>query len=879
MKNVITLLFLLFQFFGVRAQIHTLTGSVIDGETSQPIPYAHVFLSGTTLVTISDEAGNFYLKNIPAGNYQLAASFIGYEFYTKAIRVGTAIQNITLKLNPQVHALENVLITSSEDKAWNKNLRAFKKVFLGSTQNSKACQIVNPWVLEFDKKGANLIAKAAEPLEVLNKSLGYRILFHLKHFEASPEKYSIVGPTEFQEIEGSDNKEVLEQNRKITFGGSTKHFLQSLQNDEFKNSGFRIFQSTTSNKNEERSLYFEKDIDVRVHEIAKNSLLRRELSGTVLAIKKPLEVHYEFGHDDHPKYKDLLHQVSWIQSTSGIVKFDSLGNIMNPSDIIVAGFWNEQRVADLLPTNYKPLQGAGLNLPNGFNLEVMTNSDIYQSGSTLWYSARGLNSIALSSQVISVRTELVDSTNKIIDQRLDPNEGGSVNGFFSLPDDLKGTYFLRSYTCEMYNNGQVYLKPIAIVPKGYGLNCSGTFSTLRPEDIRLELVKVNGSNEVNLWLIDNHSDTVGGNFIVSISIENNRFVEFAGKSVSFTPPITKNQESFKGVVTNSNGKRLSGTLTFTSSNLKYSIDSHVELRNGFVLNNVEMYDSTQWLVQFRNQKNKPVSHFKIIWDTLQTNPEIPFLLWPVKYQLTQVEESTNDYLKVSLPDSVKLLNEVIIKGKSFAKQQPVFRSFGSPQYILEGKELASNPASTNILATLSGRFPGLITSEAGLSNEQAVNFSIRGPSSFTSDERPTILLDGMPLENIQFAYSLLQSIPLTEVDRVEVRTGLSPLQGLKGGNGIIAVYTKKTFQSTVLKNTEITNPYVQKISLRGYSRTKNFIQSNGSENLYWNPNYTFEVPKPLIIHNATSRGLYISLYGVKSDGSPLELHQKFYITN
>ena len=49
-----------------RAQI---TGSVIDGSTGEPLHFANVFLSSTTLGDATDEEGHFEIENVPFGHY------------------------------------------------------------------------------------------------------------------------------------------------------------------------------------------------------------------------------------------------------------------------------------------------------------------------------------------------------------------------------------------------------------------------------------------------------------------------------------------------------------------------------------------------------------------------------------------------------------------------------------------------------------------------------------------------------------------------------------------------------------------------------------------------------------------------------------------
>ena len=72
----------------IYAQDPHIIGHVIDKKTNEHLPYVTISLVGTTYVTMTDGTGHYKLTNIPAGDYQIQASFVGYI---------TQTQNITVK--------------------------------------------------------------------------------------------------------------------------------------------------------------------------------------------------------------------------------------------------------------------------------------------------------------------------------------------------------------------------------------------------------------------------------------------------------------------------------------------------------------------------------------------------------------------------------------------------------------------------------------------------------------------------------------------------------------------------------------------------------------------------------------------------------------
>lgn len=82
MKKIALLLLLLVISLplGLKAQeVANLQGCVSDAERGLPLPNCHVFLWGTIYSAITDERGRFYFFNLPADEYDLLVTHIGYN--------------------------------------------------------------------------------------------------------------------------------------------------------------------------------------------------------------------------------------------------------------------------------------------------------------------------------------------------------------------------------------------------------------------------------------------------------------------------------------------------------------------------------------------------------------------------------------------------------------------------------------------------------------------------------------------------------------------------------------------------------------------------------------------------------------------------------
>ena len=56
-----------------------IVGHVIEKSTREHLPYMTVSLKGTTIGTMTDATGHYFLKNLPEGEFTLSVSAVGYK--------------------------------------------------------------------------------------------------------------------------------------------------------------------------------------------------------------------------------------------------------------------------------------------------------------------------------------------------------------------------------------------------------------------------------------------------------------------------------------------------------------------------------------------------------------------------------------------------------------------------------------------------------------------------------------------------------------------------------------------------------------------------------------------------------------------------------
>lgn len=230
--------------FSLLAQ-KTITGKVLTNK-STPLEGAAVYLNNTSIGTTTNEDGEFELS-VKEGTYDLIASFLGFETARYSLDTKTINQSITFKLSPKANMLNEVVVSnkkykiSPEDRAYF--LSQFRRSFLGKTNLSFECKILNEDDIEFDYNPLTRLLEAytKKPIEIDHKGLGYKIYYDLVHFELTPKTVTFLGYTRYENKKGSKRKQrKWRKKRKVAYNGSLMHFLQSVMNDKVREEGFVV---------------------------------------------------------------------------------------------------------------------------------------------------------------------------------------------------------------------------------------------------------------------------------------------------------------------------------------------------------------------------------------------------------------------------------------------------------------------------------------------------------------------------------------------------------------------------------------------------------------------------------------------------------------
>lgn len=236
----------------------SIQGKVFSGTNQEPLPFANVFLSGTTKGTATDESGSFSLNNVPSGKFDLIVSFIGFTTLKTTVQTQLS-QRYRFILKPLENQLNDVVVVARRKQNPHRaeQLDFFIENFIGKSQNAKNCKLLNPEVLSFSRQGDSLVVRAGEALIVENRALGYRLKIQLDAFtyKYALNRISYEANPVFEPMKPKNLREAQRWygNRQRAYYGSVMHFGRSLYRRELAKEGF-TFQRVIERPNRKGEL-------------------------------------------------------------------------------------------------------------------------------------------------------------------------------------------------------------------------------------------------------------------------------------------------------------------------------------------------------------------------------------------------------------------------------------------------------------------------------------------------------------------------------------------------------------------------------------------------------------------------------------------------
>ena len=137
MKHIFIIVLVVFAKF-LFAQTGTLTGSITNALSNEPIAFANVVLLGTDLGATTDTDGNYVINNLSPGLYNIKATFVGFNERTisevQVTNSKPAVANFQLEQISE--ALEEVVVTASPFKKTEESPVSLRTIGIAEIQRN-----------------------------------------------------------------------------------------------------------------------------------------------------------------------------------------------------------------------------------------------------------------------------------------------------------------------------------------------------------------------------------------------------------------------------------------------------------------------------------------------------------------------------------------------------------------------------------------------------------------------------------------------------------------------------------------------------------------------------------------------------------------------
>lgn len=908
----ITLLIMGLLVYGF-SEAQVISGKVVDEKTGESLPFANVFINNTTLGSTTDINGNFRISGSLPQNPEVVASFVGY--FTKYRKVSFGGRNqvtVNFELTPKEDQLDEVSLSAKRDKAWERNLRKFERVFLAVPDDPffKKNEILNPWVIDFEEGkaegiGRYLAASSSEPLKVANRALGYEIDYHLQEYLQTKNGFQYYGLVNFKEIEKPENgaESTWDEYRNSAYFGSMRHLLQSLVRNEADSEGFEAFivQNIASTQ---RSNNFDKEIGSSLLPLPLDSLVTAILPNGNFVVEWPenVEVHFTKKYWPSTYYTNRPFPISWINAPNCKFEVDANGVMMDPRELILSGYVARERVARSLPHDFRPdlenlkllaeVDSSQINQDKWNNLRekpyLTFNKPYYSPGETVWFSSRILYQNAIFQDSLSrvLYVDLVNENKEAVLKETFPIAFGSAKGQLQIPAGFPpGNYSIRAYTSWMRNfpETEYFYKPLPLISGDREVVASDIRLT---KDQSEEEVSIQFSSEItreelfnmatiSLSVQEPESTLLEGNFSISLIdadlatfISEQQTIEteldwIGTELAEYDFPEEKHKIEFgislEGYFSDKKGKPLAVPLTVVLGEMTDFGIIKSDSSGYFWGTGLSFTDSAEVALAALNKNRKSFGQVSISEKARPpVNVELP------KLQLETRPKSTIGKLDIFDGEYVEL-EEFLLEEEKKQTMEDKNYGYGKGDRSIGQDFLEKFPEQTLDVII------GMNMQGGGLGN---FNWGI-------NDGEPLLIIDGNRYftDANETTMSVLKTFIAAEVESIEVYTFNAPQFGIAGFAGVIMVKTKKGSRIQENADQVFNSEEFQIFKIRGFSPVKEFpVQLAESEipksrpSLYWNPNaktdvenesFTFSVNLP-----KSTKSMFLKIEGMSIDGIP-----------
>jgi CarboxypepD_reg-like domain len=358
------------------AQSFYIKGIVADKETGAPLANASVFINNSTTGTVTNTAGEFQLGPFAPGTYEVVASFVGYERLLYIADIRNSSMKITFQMAKRNEEMRELLILPEATRV--RYLEIFRKNLLGETNAANLAKIKNLKDVQFaaTPNQNEVVAYCDTTLIVNNAELGYMVYFDLVefYFNKATGESRFYGYTRFvDKNDAGENKRRWGKRRRETYDGSSVHFFRSLVQHKLKEEKFTVHNVYRKEMKQEagtvRNFTFRvgesNSFDIAVP-VTEDSLLHvySDSGYKIYELKTADRLQVQYAKNTVLKQDITKNRIVGGQVRDGTITglrpykppilVDYRGRLLTPMSIYYDGMWAFERLANMLPEDYKP---------------------------------------------------------------------------------------------------------------------------------------------------------------------------------------------------------------------------------------------------------------------------------------------------------------------------------------------------------------------------------------------------------------------------------------------------------------------------------------------------------------------------------------------
>ncbi|MBV4358652.1 TonB-dependent receptor [Pinibacter aurantiacus] len=126
MRRIFFLLFL--TAFSLTSFAGVIKGRIVSHETGEVLTGAVIQIEATHYTAVTGLDGSFTIKNIPAGNYNIKFSMVGYLAASQKMEVANdGVQSLNIELSTSRTTLSSVIVTAAKDKNGETGARSLER--------------------------------------------------------------------------------------------------------------------------------------------------------------------------------------------------------------------------------------------------------------------------------------------------------------------------------------------------------------------------------------------------------------------------------------------------------------------------------------------------------------------------------------------------------------------------------------------------------------------------------------------------------------------------------------------------------------------------------------------------------------------------------